>query len=361
MGGLEDVLALHAQRRQVVDVEEPPVIDLVGGHPPVGQAVALPLHQVVEQVEAPRVARPALERGHVLLDEPPHRLALGGQRGQPSLDHLLLALALRDPLEVGLVVLGEVADGGQDALVFEERGVLGAEGPLQLVEAVREDIGVAARGHREAAVVVLDRERPVGEGQLELAGLEDVAVGVAQDREQDLVLELRAGRGPPGDVEVRAVSRGGPVLQHVVPPGVLVRADPHVVGDGVEDLAKPALAQGGDPGLIILLGADLRVEAAVVDDVVAVGAPRPGLEIRRGVGVGDPQVAQVRRDGRGVAEGEAGVELEAVGRFGQPGPGGRLGGLLQQGLGERVRVHGVLLVAVASGKWQVARGGVGPA
>ena len=62
MGGLEDVLALHAQGGQVVDVEEPAVVDLVGGHPPVGQAVALVLEQVVQQVEAPRVARLAVER-----------------------------------------------------------------------------------------------------------------------------------------------------------------------------------------------------------------------------------------------------------------------------------------------------------
>ena len=39
----------------------------------------------------------------------------------------VLALALDHPLRLGLVVLGEVADGGQDALVFGERGGLGPE------------------------------------------------------------------------------------------------------------------------------------------------------------------------------------------------------------------------------------------
>ena len=122
----------------------------------------------------------------------------------------------------------------------------------------------------------MERERPVGEGQPELAGLEDVAVGLAQDRQQDLVLELRPGRGPPGDVEVGAVAGGRAVLQDVVPPGVLVGADGHVVGHGVEDLAQAVLAQGGDPGLVVLRGADLGIQAAVVDDVVAVGAARAG-------------------------------------------------------------------------------------
>ena len=131
-----------------------------------------------------------------------------------------------------------------------------------------------------------------------------------------------SGRGEdaPGDVEVGAVAGGRAVLQDVVPPGVLVGADAHVVGHGVEDLAQPGVAQGGDPGLVVLLGADLGVEAAVVDDVVAVRAAGPGLQVRRGIAVGDAQVAQVGHDGRGVAEGEAGVELEAVGRFGPPRP-----------------------------------------
>ena len=56
----------------------------------------------------------------------------------------------------------------------------------------------------------------------------------------------------------------------------------------------------------------------MVDDVVAVRAAGPGLQVRRGIGVGDAQVAQVGHDGRGVAEGEAGMELEAVRRLGPP-------------------------------------------
>ena len=56
--GGEDLRLLHAQGGQFVDVEEAAVVDLVGGDPPVRQAIGLLVEQVVEQVEAVRVARP---------------------------------------------------------------------------------------------------------------------------------------------------------------------------------------------------------------------------------------------------------------------------------------------------------------
>ena len=124
------------------------------------------------------------------------RLALGGQGGQPALDHLLLALALGDLVGLGLRAAGKVADGGQDALILDERRIVGAQAAFQLLEPMPEDAGVAARGDREAAVEVVDEERPVVESQPELAGLEHLAVGVAQDREQHLVAAARAGATP---------------------------------------------------------------------------------------------------------------------------------------------------------------------
>ena len=51
---LEDLLALHAQRGQFVDVEEAPVVDLVGCDAPVGEAVGLRLDQRVQRVAARR-------------------------------------------------------------------------------------------------------------------------------------------------------------------------------------------------------------------------------------------------------------------------------------------------------------------
>jgi hypothetical protein len=48
--GLEHVVALHAHGRQVVDVEEAPVVDLVGRHAPVGQAVGLRLDERMQRI-----------------------------------------------------------------------------------------------------------------------------------------------------------------------------------------------------------------------------------------------------------------------------------------------------------------------
>ena len=59
---LEHLRLLHADGRQLVDVEEAAVVDLVGRHPPEGQPVGLGVEQRLEPVEAARVARPAVER-----------------------------------------------------------------------------------------------------------------------------------------------------------------------------------------------------------------------------------------------------------------------------------------------------------
>ena len=71
------------------------------------------------------------------------------------------------------------------------------------------------------------------------------------------------------------------------------------------------------------LAAELRVDRAVVDDVVAVGRARPRLLQGRGVDVADPEPRQVGHDRLRVREGEVLVELQPVGgagrRRGEPG------------------------------------------
>ncbi len=156
-------------------------------------------------------------------------------------------------------------------------------------------------------------------------------------------MQLRPRRRLPGDVEIGGVGRRGAVLQHVVPPRVLVAEDAHVVGHDVEDLAQAVFVQGRDQRLVIRVRADFRVEALVVGDVVAVHAAGPRLQVRRGVQVRDAQVAQVRDDGRRVAEREALVELQAVGRLGQAASADLLHDLRQQPFahfGEGVGRHG---------------------
>ena len=75
-------------------------------------------------------------------------------------------------------------------------GRLRPERSLQVGDPVGEYGRVGARVDREAPVEVRDGERPVLEQQAELAAFEDVAVRLAEDREQDAVLETyRAALG----------------------------------------------------------------------------------------------------------------------------------------------------------------------
>ena len=58
---LEHRRVLHADGRQLVDVEEAPVVDLFAGHAPVRQTVGLRAKQRVERVEAVRLAGDAVQ------------------------------------------------------------------------------------------------------------------------------------------------------------------------------------------------------------------------------------------------------------------------------------------------------------
>jgi hypothetical protein len=64
---------------------------------------------------------------------------------------------------------------------------------------------------------------------------------------------------------------------------------------------------------MILLRAELRIEARVIGDVVAVHAAGPRLEDRRSVDVADVEPRQIRHGARGVSESEFVIELQAVG------------------------------------------------
>ncbi len=102
------------------------------------------------------------------------------------------------------------------------------------------------------------------------------------------------------------------ILENVIPPGVLVTQDAHVVGHDVQKQAKPVLAQSRQPRGMFVGRADLGVQHAMIGDVVAVGTAGGGLEIGRGVAVRDSQVGKVGDDGQCITEPEAGVKLDTV-------------------------------------------------
>ena len=86
--------------------------------------------------------------------------------------------------------------------------------------------------------------------------------------------------GSPVHVEEDRGGRAGPVLEQVVPPGVVAGPDAHVVRDEVDDVAH-AVCGERRAELVVRGGAsDLRVDLVVIADVVAVGAAGLRGEVR---------------------------------------------------------------------------------
>ena len=71
------------------------------------------------------------------------------------------------------------------------------------------------------------------------------------------------------------IRRRGAIFENVVPPLVVVADDGHVIGHDVENLAEIVGLQRGTECRKVRLGADLRIDLAVIDYVVAVLASRP--------------------------------------------------------------------------------------
>src|SRR5262249_23476592 len=126
------------------------------------------------------------------------------------------------------------------------------------------------------------------------------------------------------------------VLQHVGPPRIFL-ADPHVIGNDVEDVPHPLFAQRGREGGVTGLVADLGIERAMIDDVVAVLAAGPCLQVGRGVAVRDPEIVQVRHQRSGIAEAELAVQLESIRRLGTWALRGRLGSMVEQAVDQVAR------------------------
>jgi hypothetical protein len=122
---------------------------------------------------------------------------------------------------------------------------------------------------------------------LQFAALENAPVLIAQDREQDFVLEIGLERFPI-DIEVGRVDRTGPVFEHIHPPVVERLADAHVVRDEIDDLAHPVSVEVRDPGVVFRARTDRGIQFVVIGDVIAMqafGASRYGTISRAWVKV----------------------------------------------------------------------------
>src|SRR5690242_7580362 len=77
-----------------------------------------------------------------------------------------------------------------------------AEFLLQYLNLMAEDASVTARSDGEPAVVIADDKAAGVVGQSELALFENFAVHLAEHGQQHLIMQFRARRGAPGDIEI---------------------------------------------------------------------------------------------------------------------------------------------------------------
>ena len=290
--GIQHVGQLDADGGQVVDVEEAAVVDLLGGDAPEAQAVGLIGEQRLQAVEAARVPLVAVDRREAALQRVAHGGAARHQRVEAPLDDLLLAHALAHLLGLGVPAGRQVRGRGDDALDLEHVGVIGRMAVAQVGDDRFQQGQDGARPDREARLPVDGEERARFVRDRDLLVLQHAAVLLAQHRQQHLLVQLGLGRVPV-DVEEGGEGRAAAVLQHVVPPVVVRAGDAHVVGDDVHDQPHVPLLQRGGQRVEVAVGADLRVQPRMVDDVVAVFAPRAGDQERGRVDVGDPQRVEV--------------------------------------------------------------------
>jgi len=239
----EDTRVFHAERGELVQVEEASVVDLVSCHAPRGESVVLVEEKRVELVGA-------------LVDRNDGRVHRGDdvgrrseKRPQAPLHHVGLTRARRTLLRRHRRRGGEVPDRGDDALQL--LGVRVTARDREVRQCRFEDRAVAPRRRRIARREVANDERPLFARDGDPLRFELLAELPAEDGQKDLLLQRARLRGPV-DVEVVGVDRARAVLEHVVPPDVLAAADPHVIRYEVEHVAHPALRELTGPSVELL-------------------------------------------------------------------------------------------------------------
>ena len=150
-------------------------------------------------------------------------------------------------------------------------------------------------------LVVADHEPPIHELWRKFTRLQDGAILIAQHRQEQTAMHFCSRGIEPGNIEVVGIGGRWPMFEYIGPPGVR-RPYRHVVRHDIENEPHVARMQIRHENMQVLVRADLRIEHAVVDDVVAVPASGPGFEHRRRVEMSDAERVQVWNERDGIAE-----------------------------------------------------------
>src|SRR5581483_4622257 len=216
-GLLEYLLPLHRDRSEAVDVEKPAVVDLIGRHPPIRKAISLPVQEGVEEIEAARIPFDSIIEDDVLIDKGPDLFRRMVELGETLLNPFDLPPLLRNPLRIGFDLLREMKEREGDAVILLQPLRIVGHLRVERIEPMPENFGIGPRGDRKAALIIFDMKRPFRKGQIQLLIFQDTAVLVAQDRQEDLAVQLLLDRLPV-DIEVVRIGRIPAVLQNIPPP-----------------------------------------------------------------------------------------------------------------------------------------------
>ena len=255
MGMVEHVRQLHAQAGEIVDVEEAPVVDVVGGDAE-NRRRASTARGSAHRARASRRSTPLPAASSACA----RRLVCRAQRG-----------------ELGLQRARRSATCGRQCGRSEKespsRSSSGCWSPRMRRSAAGRSAACARRRPRRRSVPSASKF------QLELAGSQLLAILGAEQRHQQLVLSsARSGSqsmsNQPAYCGIRAP------FQDVEPQRIVGAADAHVVGHEIENLPEPFARNASTMREKSVSRPEFRIELVMIDDVIAVHAAGPRLEDR---------------------------------------------------------------------------------
>src|SRR3984957_10104786 len=118
---LEYGLVLHAQGSEIIDVEEAPIVDLIGGDAPGCEPEGLLLEEFVQPIRTCRRGGIATQASDGRIDGLRDEGLRGAHRRQTALVDLLIAVAFGDLVARMAVPLGQMTETGNQAFEFGAR------------------------------------------------------------------------------------------------------------------------------------------------------------------------------------------------------------------------------------------------
>ena len=158
MGGIEYCWLFDTHAREVIDIEEAAVVDLVGGNAPVRKPIALKLDQIVQLVETDGISSAAVEFGQIVGDVTDDVGTAFAHDGKIAFVHVLVALALGHGRRRSICTRRQTRKCGKQSLQFHKLHVAFAQNVGKPFTLVSDDGRIGRRVDRQAVLMVKDAE-----------------------------------------------------------------------------------------------------------------------------------------------------------------------------------------------------------